>query len=262
MAKQQKCEDCKEIPSWLTTFGDLMALLLTFFVLLLSFSSTSENDFQKALGSLQGALGVLDGEPILSSPIQLEMPIVKGDITEARPTLKDAFADLEEALERYGSEEQKKSIEVVQGPEGITIRIRDKLLFGSGKAEVKEEFKLLLTQIGAVLTHLPNPVEIEGHTDNMPISNESFKNNHWLSNSRALQVLDIFSEDSGIDPARLSAVGHGEYKPLVDNDTPENRAKNRRVEIKVRPFQGEGAIDPETVRQLLEEANLGVEEQE
>ena len=70
------------MPSWLTTFGDLMALLLTFFVLLLSFSTTSEHDFQEAVGALQGALGVLDGEPILTSPVKLHVPIVKGDRTD------------------------------------------------------------------------------------------------------------------------------------------------------------------------------------
>ena len=94
MAKEKKCPDCPEMPAWLTTFGDLMALLLTFFVLLLSFSTTSQADFEKAIGALQGALGVLDGEPILTSPIKLHVPIVKGDITEARPTLKEAKAEM------------------------------------------------------------------------------------------------------------------------------------------------------------------------
>ena len=93
MAKQQKCPDCPAgLPAWLATFGDLMSLLLTFFVLLLSFSTTSKADFEKAMGSLHGALGVLTGEPILTSPIKLNIPIIRGDITEARPTLKDAKA--------------------------------------------------------------------------------------------------------------------------------------------------------------------------
>ena len=95
MAKEKKCPACPELPAWLTTFGDLMALLLTFFVLLLSFSTTSQHDIEQAIGALQGALGVLDGEPILTSPVKLEVPIVKGTITEARPTIKDAKAELE-----------------------------------------------------------------------------------------------------------------------------------------------------------------------
>ena len=108
MAKEKKCPDCPEMPAWLTTFGDLMALLLTFFVLLLSFSTTSQADFEKAIGALQGALGVLDGEPILTSPIKLHVPIVKGDITEARPTLKEAKAEIEKEVEAQG---QQKNVE-------------------------------------------------------------------------------------------------------------------------------------------------------
>ena len=82
MAKQQKCPECpKGLPAWLATFGDLMSLLLCFFVLLLSFSTMKKQDFEKAVGSLQGALGVLPGEPILTSPIKLHVPIVRGDIT-------------------------------------------------------------------------------------------------------------------------------------------------------------------------------------
>ena len=259
MAKQQKCEDCKETPSWLTTFGDLMALLLTFFILLLSFSTTKQEDFDSAMGSLHGALGVLDGEPILTSPIKLHVPIIKGDITEARPTLKDAVAEIEKEVE---SEEQQENVEVLQGPEGIIIRIRDQALFDSGKAEIKTELLPLLDRIGAVLNRMPNQIEIEGHTDNVPIRNDEFKNNHWLSNARALQVLDVFVEEVGIDQSRLSATGYGEFRPVdldADNDTRENQAMNRRVEIKVNFTEGEEEIAPENVRQLLEEADLGVQ---
>ena len=260
MPKQQKCPDCVEAPSWLTTFGDLMALLLTFFVLLLSFSTTKESDFNKALGSLQGSLGVLDGDPILTAPIKLHVPIIKGDINEARPTLKDAAAEIEEEIE---SEEMQENVEVIQGPEGIIIRIRDQALFDSGKADVKNEIKPLLNRIGGVLARMRNDIEVEGHTDNRPISNDEFRNNHWLSNARALSVLDIMIDEVGVEPSRLSAIGHGEHKPLdpdVDNGLAENQAKNRRVEIKVRYEEGEEEMDPEGVKQLLQEADLGVQE--
>ena len=262
MPKQQKCPECKGAPSWLTTFGDLMALLLTFFVLLLSFSATEQDDFEHALGSLQGALGVLAGEPILSSPIKLHVPIVKGDITEARPTLNDAKAEIEDEI---AEEDQQENIEVLQGAEGLIIRIRDQALFDSGKADLKSSILPLLARIGGVLNRIPNPIEIEGHTDNLPISNDEFKNNHWLSNARALRVLDRLVEEAGIDQARLSAVGHGEFKPVdpdADNNTPENRSRNRRVEIKVRFTEGAGEVAPENVRKLLGEAELGTEGEE
>lgn len=256
MPKPQKCPDCKEMPAWITTFSDLMSLLLTFFVLLLSFSSTKEDDFQKAMGSLQGALGVLAGEPILTSPIELHVPILKGDITEVRPTLNDAKAEIEKEIE---AEQQQNNVEVLQSEEGITIRIKDKALFGSGGADIKEEILPLLNKIGGVLAQMPNTVEIVGHTDNRPISNERYPNNFWLSNARALNVLDVFVNEVGIGPERLSAIGYGEFRPLVPNDSPDGQAQNRRVEIKIRHEQGAEEATPESIRQQIEEAGLGVQ---
>jgi len=247
------------MPAWITTFSDLMSLLLTFFVLLLSFSSTKEDDFKKAMGSLQGALGVLAGDPILTSPIKLNVPILRGDITEARPTMNDAKAEIEKEIE---AEQQQNNVEVLQSEEGITIRIKDKALFESGGAEIKEGILPLLNKIGGVLAQMPNTVEVVGHTDNRPISNERFPNNFWLSNARALNVLDVFINEVGIGPERLSAIGYGEFRPLVPNDSPDGQAQNRRVEIKIRHEQGAEEATPESIRQQIEEAGLGVQENE
>lgn len=260
MAKPQKCPECpKGLPAWLATFGDLMSLLLTFFILLLSFSTTSEADFEKAVGSLQGALGVLPGEPIMTSPIKLNIPIIRGDITEARPTLKDAKAEIEKEVEAEG---QQENVEIIQSEEGIIIRIKDKALYPSGEANIKADFLPLLNKIGGVLARMPNTVEIEGHTDNMPIKNDEFPNNHWLSSSRALGVLDVFRNEVGIGPERLAAIGYGEFKPLVDNDSEEGRAQNRRVEIKIRHQQDTEGSSEEMIKQMIEEADLGVAEKE
>ena len=236
-----------------------MSLLLTFFVLLLSFSTTSQEDFEKAIGALQGALGVLAGEPIMTSPIKMHVPIVRGDITEARPTLKDAVAEIEQQIE---AQDQQENVEVMQGPEGVIIRIRDQALFDTGKADLKPEIMPLLNTIGAVISRMPNAVEIAGHTDNVPISNDEFGNNHWLSSARALQVLDVFSGEVGIAPQRLSAVGHGQFKPLVENDSPENRSQNRRVEIKIRFDEDEEDVSKEDVEKFLQEADLGMRGEE
>ncbi|MEE3257929.1 MAG: flagellar motor protein MotB [Candidatus Latescibacterota bacterium] len=257
MAKEKKCEDCPALPGWITTFSDLMSLLLTFFVLLLSFSTTKQADFEKAVGSLHGALGVLAGEPILTSPVKLNIPIIRGDITEARPTLKDAKAEIEKEVEAEG---QQENVEIIQSEEGITIRIKDNAVYASGAADIKQEFLPLLNKIGGVLARLPNPVEIEGHTDNMPIENDEFPNNHWLSSSRALGVLDVFRNEVGIAPERLAAIGFGEFKPLVPNDSDEGRAANRRVEIKIRHLQDSEGSSEEMIKQLIEEAELGVAE--
>ena len=202
-------------------------------------------------------LAVLPGEPILTSPIKLEQPIIKGDITEARPSLKDAKAEIEKEVQAEG---QQENVEIIQSEEGITIRIKDNALYKSGKANVRPEILPLLNKIASVIARLPNSVEIEGHTDDMPISNEEFPNNHWLSSSRALGVLDVFRNEVGIGPERLTAIGHGEFKPLVPNDTEENRAANRRVEIKIRHQQDSEDSSEELIKQLIEQADLGVVE--
>ena len=233
-----------------------MALLLTFFVLLLSFSTTSQEDFESAIGALQGALGVLDGEPILSSPVKLEIPIVRGEITEARPTLKDAKAEIEKEIRDQG---QQENVEVTQGDEGIVIRIKDGVLFQSGYADLNDEFKSLLSRIGSVVNQMENEVVIDGHTDTVPIDTEDFKNNHWLSSARALEVLDYFADEVGIEKGRLSAFGHGANKPLdpeADNDSFEQRAVNRRVEIRVLYGEGGEQAVPDSIKQLINAAGL------
>jgi chemotaxis protein MotB len=260
MAKTQKCPECpKGLPAWLATFGDLMSLLLCFFVLLLSFSTMKQDDFNKAVGSLQGALGVLQAQPLMTAPIKLEIPITKGDIKNERTTLKDAKAEIEKEVKAEG---QQENVEIIESDEGITIRIKDNALYPSGKADIKADFLPLLNKIGGVLARMPNAVEIEGHTDNLPIESDEFPNNHWLSSGRALGVLDVFRNEVGIAPERLAAIGYGEFKPLLENDTEEGRGQNRRVEIKIRHQSDLEGSSEEMIKQLIEEAELGIVEKE
>lgn len=232
-------------PPWIITFADLMGLLMACFALMLSFSTLSKpDDFSKAAGSLQGALGVLHGEPVLISPIEFYAPIARGEGREAMNQARQELLEIVEAAH------QEDNIEVLLSSEGIIIRIRDQAVFGSGQADIKSE--ALLLKLGEVLTQVPNPIEIGGHSDNIPIHTAQFPNNHWLSNARAMKVLDLFADEVGIDRARLSAIGYGEYHPLVPNDTPENRAQNRRVEIKVRYKPGTEGSGPAQFREMIQ----------
>ena len=232
-------------PPWIITFADLMGLLMACFALMLSFSTLSKpDDFSKAAGSLQGALGVLHGEPVLISPIEFYAPIARGEGREAMNQARQELLEIVEAAH------QEDNIEVLQSSEGIIIRIRDQAVFGSGQADIKSE--ALLLKLGEVLTQVPNAIEIGGHSDNIPIHTAQFPNNHWLSNARAMKVLDLFADEVGIDRARLSAIGYGEYHPLAPNDTPENRAQNRRVEIKVRYKLGTEDSGPAQFREMIQ----------
>jgi chemotaxis protein MotB len=114
---------------------------------------------------------------------------------------------------------------------GLAIRLKDSILFDSGKAEIKNELKDQIGKIGKIINKVDSYIRVEGHTDNIPISNQYFKSNWQLSAVRAANVAEVLISESGISPAKISAVGYGEYKPIADNKTPEGRAKNRRVEI-------------------------------
>lgn len=234
-------------PPWIVTFADLMGMLMACFALMLSFSTISkEEDFSKAAGSLQGALGVLHGEPVLISPIEFYAPMARGEGREAMNQARQELLEIVEAAH------QEENIEVLQSSEGIIIRIRDQAVFGSGQAEIKPESAALLLNLGEVLAGVPNPIEVGGHSDDVPIHTAQFPNNHWLSNARAMKVLDLFADQVGIDRARLSAIGYGEYHPLATNDTPENRARNRRVEIKVRYKPGTEDAAPIQFREMIQ----------
>jgi len=212
-------------PAWMVTYGDLMSLLLTFFVLIVSFSSIELIKFQKALGSLKGALGIL---PKQQSVIFQKEPIIPqlSDYSERR--IRKAATELRELIKKQGIDDKVK-LEVTD--KGILVRIDSPILFELGSADLKPEAFPILDKVIEMTRNWPNEIRIEGHTDDLPIHTDKFPSNWELSTARALSVLKYFLKRGSVEPERLSAVGYGEYHPLVPNTSPENRAKNRRVEI-------------------------------
>ncbi len=245
-------------PPWMTTFSDLMSLLLTFFVLLLSMASLDQKKIKEALGSLQGALGVLEGgfktevskELILPSvgiepPKKMIMERAKKLIySHFRPGRGNAFRNREGYLET--KETQKGPVEVRETKEGIVISIVGGVLFPPGDATLTPEGKKVLNELLPLIKDIKYPIRIEGHTDNTPVIGGKYKDNWELSVARAISVLRYFIS-KGVDPKRLSVAGYGPYKPLYPNDTPEHRARNRRVDIVILVKQKETAakVGPE-----------------
>ena len=114
---------------------------------------------------------------------------------------------------------------------GLVVSLQDTVLFVSGSAYLAPYARAIITKIGITLKPLPNYVSIEGHTDNVPIHNQQFLSNWELSVARATNVVQALIADSGIPPARLSATGYGEFRPVAPNDSDEHRQMNRRVDI-------------------------------
>ncbi|KAA3615469.1 MAG: hypothetical protein DWQ05_14050 [Calditrichaeota bacterium] len=222
MDEEQKCPE--GLPEWLATFADLMSLLLCFFVLIVSFSSMQEVEFNKAMGSLQGALGILSSKrAIIHLDSQTTTPLQFRKLS----IIWEKMQDLKEAIDSQGLGEGAK---IQTTEKSIRFTLQDDLLFQSGKSNVKAEILPLLRKIAEMNIAANGVLRIEGHTDNVPINTRQFPSNWELSSSRALNILHYF-ENLGIERSKLACSGFADTRPLEPNDTAINRAKNRRVEI-------------------------------
>ena len=234
MAKQ-KCPECEEcLPAWLAAFGDLMSLLLCFFVLLLSMSSMDAKKVSEAIGSLSGAMSVLEGgtKTEISKKRMLEStPIDAEDETsDAVNRIQQAASDANEMMEKA----QGPEVTVDEAESGFVIKLPAALLFKPGSATIENQDALLfLKRVALIVGQLPNDmqVSVQGHTDDRgPGPSSPFKDNWDLSAARAISVLHELILD-GVNPARMSAAGFAQYQPLATNVTATGREKNRRVEL-------------------------------
>ncbi len=123
------------------------------------------------------------------------------------------------------------NVQLIENDRGITIRILDNILFNTGQAELNPDSKSILSRLAKVLRTIPNDIRIEGHTDNVPINTPKYPSNWHLSVARATNTAYYLMNTEGLRPDRVTIVGYAEYKPVASNDTPEGRAKNRRVDI-------------------------------
>ena len=212
----------------MVTFTDLITLLLTFFVLLLTMANFDPNKMKTLAESMQGAFGVLETFPTIPIHPVIEIPKKSGDEQKKKQSLKDA----EKIKEVVQTKNMEDAVKVEITDKGIAIMLRDPVGFASGSADLKEQGKEILKDISDVIKENSNlKVRIEGHTDDVPISSQRFRSNWELSSARSLSVVQLLAEQTGIKPENMSAVGYGEYRPLVPNTSPENRSKNRRIQI-------------------------------
>ncbi|MCG2712685.1 MAG: OmpA family protein [Candidatus Omnitrophica bacterium] len=153
---------------------------------------------------------------------------------KARAELMRARDELEEKLKK---EIEEKQIRLEMLNKGLVITFVDEVLFDSGKADIKKQAFSILDRVAKVLNDQVRNrnIAIEGHTDNQPISKSKWKSNWELSTARSISVLHYLVDQRSLAPERLSAVGYGEFQPVLSNETPEGRQQNRRVEITILP---------------------------
>ncbi len=315
MARQAPPEEPpKGAPAWTATFGDLMNLLLCFFVLLYAFSSTDVDKFEAIAASMSKAFSIFDpggnsvgegdaigngvsqlsnvsemvtsmgknttgnsdnkdfneegmGEETFESADFSKEDLADGDESgqasdnsdqqadqsksadqpnlsqisdeEAKQKLEEsgtkASEELAERIEESVNEEDlAKQIDIDFTSQYVSLTMNGSLLFDSGSAKIKDSAEVTLGKVAKILeAYAGGTIEIEGHTDNVPISNSQFKNNDELSDARALSVFEYLRDNAELDPAMIKHTGRGAYVPIADNGTPEGRQLNRRVEIRI-----------------------------
>ena len=207
----------------MVTYGDLMTLLMTFFVLLFSFSSIQEAKFKNAIGSLKGALGVL-----LKNPKAMSQ--VKSDYRFLPQTNRQLMNALKQVRKLSQEKRFKGKIKLIKTKKGWLISISNPVMFDIGRARIKPGLYSVLDVIADVIRAKPMEVRVVGHTCDLPIHTSQFPSNWELSTARAVNVVK-YLESKGIPGAKFSAEGRSKYSPIAPNDSEEHRKLNRRVEI-------------------------------
>lgn len=236
---EKKCPECKEgAPEYMNTYGDMMTLLMCFFVLLFAFSSVDSQKFQTMMKAFQGALGVMKGGKTISPEKLITDSRIQNRGSEMKfaRMAKELQKQLQDELNKENAKtgENKKLGEIADiklTERGLKISFGDRALFDTGKAKLKKESKIILDKVALYIGKLDNNIVVEGHTDNIPIHNKEFPSNWELSTTRATNVLrDLLGKESSLN-GRISASGYGDTRPLATNDTAAGRSKNRRVDI-------------------------------
>jgi len=191
-------------------------LLLGLFIILYSISNVDAGKYNNVVKAIGSAFG---------SSKSIIKPIINNSNVSAQSSLKD---DLSKVIKDNNFE---NSVRLEENERGIIIHILGDILFTSGNANLNNNSLIMLNKLAAIIKNLPNDIRIEGHTDNVPISNGSFASNWHLSVNRALNTAYYLINQQNLPAGRVSIVGYSEYKPIADNNTVEGRNLNRRVDI-------------------------------
>lgn len=254
--KKKKGSDEPSVPGWVVTFGDMMSLLLCFFVLLLSFSVISEEEFTQAAASIRSAFGLL--------PLQMAIVPIEMQPDSGHESRKERAEDVEQVARRIRQRLQKlgmqRDIEVSYDRDGgIKISLPDEVLFQSGDAQLVPDAYPVLNEMAVLLGDIAAGafIEVRGHTDDRPVAaTNRFRDNFDLSYQRAYSVAQQLSDTGSIPEDQLEIVAVGSAEPIATNTTEAGRSANRRVDIHVRGlFTPEKVIDLERrIQDLRDEA--------
>ena len=270
MGRRKNREESSGGGSWLTTYSDLVTLLLCFFVLLFSMAVVDKQKVTKVALSIRAAfLGktgneifeLKDGDTLISlTPYEKELI----DMMDEEPGEEGEEADRTEGEEETGEEDEpgenedetgeeaggigtlkadiqglidamglNENIRVIDEGTRIILRMDSVILFDTGKADIKPSAKPVIEKIGDILKTLDTEIQVQGHADDRPINTPEFPSNWELSTKRATNVVKFLIDECGVDPKNLTATGNAEFRPVAPNDSEYNRQKNRRIDIAI-----------------------------
>jgi chemotaxis protein MotB len=230
MRRRKNDDEHENLERWLITYSDLITLLLAFFIMMYTFSKQDAQKYQEVSEQLKA---IFTGRSVLPGGAgSSTSPGLSGVVKGTRLSAEEVARELENEVKTMtASTDPGRKISVFRDERGIVIRIMDRAFFDEGKAELKETAKKALEKIVPIMVNSSRPIRIEGHTDNIPIKTNEFRSNWELSVRRATEVVKYLIEIHNFPPQRISASGYAEYQPVAANDTSENRALNRRIEI-------------------------------
>ena len=208
ISRRKTAEDEDITSFWLITYSDMVTLLLSFFLLMYSFSVMTEERRHELVEELRTVSA-------------------NTNVVRERPR-----EDLEQAAREIASQFRQDEAFVENTETEVTVGLSSEVTFASGDAALSEAGRAALVRVAAILARLPNTVRVEGHTDSVPVRGGRFSSNWHLSAARAQSVVRLLVEN-GVDARRLQVIGYGDVRPREANDTPDGRGRNRRIEIKI-----------------------------
>ena len=244
MARKKREEEHENIERWLVSYADFITLLFAFFVVMYALSSINEGKYRVLSDSLINAFreapssdkilqmdakkeAALEGT---GTPIGASVQHPQGSTPERQRAAERMKKVAKNVLEAMQPLTQNGKVRVTQSPRGITVEINASLLFNSGDAVLQPQSAEALTAVAKVLAGVDNPIQVEGHSDNVPINSPAYPSNWELSSARAGSVVRLFAE-LGVPTTRMVAIGYADNQPLDTNATAEGRARNRRVNV-------------------------------
>lgn len=253
---EEEHEEHVNTEAWVIPYADMLTLLMALFMMLFAISSVDAEKFQKLAASVRaefgGGAGLVDGGDSVLGGEELSAGV---DVPTGPSRAERAEAALRREEQRQAAEaaareqldlveeQVRREVEAAGVLDSVSFRrearglvvsiVTDQVMFAPGDATVTEAGATILREVAEAVRPLPNRISIEGHTDDVPISTARFRSNWELSTARATEVLRYLVDQLGIPASRVQAAGYGEQQPIASNDTPEGRAKNRRVEIAI-----------------------------